>query len=251
MNKLKIRAATTATAAVLAMAATAGAHGASLPGQGTWASALQPRDYNADGVVDAYYDTSRNLTWLADADPIGATDYYTGKAWVDSLTVHGTTGWRLPIIVGVAGGFPSCDGYYTYDGSSECGYNVPTAGSELAHMNQVLLGNKPYWDTSSNGGNTPPQPGWGLTNTGPFSNLVAGDYTTAHTVFSDFYIGEEFVWLYQFGLGYQDAGEVVLPTTHFWVVHDGDVTAVPEPGTWALLLAGLASVGHVVRRHRA
>ncbi len=239
---------TIATALLLAAAATSHAQG--VPGQGTWETVLQPRDLDGDGNADAYYDTSRNLTWLADADPIGATDYYTGKAWVDSLNVHGVSGWRLPTIVGVAGGFPSCDNGYSYDGSGDCGYNVPTAGSELAHMNQQVLGNLPYWSTAGGGGNTPPQPGWGLTNTGPFTNLVAGDYATDRTEFSQVYVGEEFVWLYQFGLGYQDAGEVVLPTTHFWAVRDGDVTAVPEPGTWALMLAGVAGVGRIVRRRR-
>src|SRR5690349_11799993 len=37
-------------------------------GQGTWESELQARDINSDGLVDAYYDTALNLTWLADAN---------------------------------------------------------------------------------------------------------------------------------------------------------------------------------------
>jgi PEP-CTERM motif len=76
----------TATTALLALAATAQAAGVS--GQGTWETTLQPRDINADGKTDAFYDSVLKVTWLADAN-----------AWAANLNVYGATGWRLPTLV--------------------------------------------------------------------------------------------------------------------------------------------------------
>lgn len=35
------------------------------PAQGTWATTTSARDYNHDGYIDGYYDSSSNLTWSA------------------------------------------------------------------------------------------------------------------------------------------------------------------------------------------
>lgn len=243
MSKLKIRAATGA----LAMMAAATVQAAGVPGQGTWETALQPRDLNGDGTVDAWYDSTRDLSWAADADPLGAQTWQATQSWVEALNLHGVTGWRLPTIQGVGGCFPVCLDY-TYDGSGDCGYNVNPALSELAHMYQVVLGNTP----EVNSAGTANPPGWGLTNTGPFVNLRAGDYPTALTLVYNNPQGPELlVWLFQTHYGYQDSGVAGDPTFHAWAVHDGDVAlaAVPEPGSWALLLAGLGVVARL-GRHR-
>lgn len=226
-------------AAMTGLAASAQALG--VPGQGTWESVLQPRDLNGDGVVDAYYDTSRNLSWAANADPIGANDWQTTRDYVNSLSLYGVGGWRLPTLQAVAGGEPSCP-FYTYDGSGDCGYNVSPALSELAHMYQVVLGNTPEYDMAGN----PSATGWGLTNTGPFMNLREGDYPTGRTRTWDSPNGPELlVWLFETHWGYQDSGVAAAPTHHAWAVHDGDVAAVPEPGTWVLMLVGM---GLIARR---
>lgn len=59
--------------AMLACAAIAGnAHAVGVAGQGTWETTLQVRDLNGDGGVDAYFDTTLNITWLRDArHPLG------------------------------------------------------------------------------------------------------------------------------------------------------------------------------------
>ena len=72
------------------------------------------------------------------------------------------------------------------------------------------------------------------------------------------------VGLYAFELGayeHLEAGVVELswmrdngawsrvPTGH--LVAMGEVTPVPEPGTWALMLAGLVALGSLVSRRRA
>lgn len=229
--------ATPLAAALLATSALS--HAVGVPGQGTWETVLQPRDLNADGNVDAWYDSSRDLSWAANADPIGISDWFAVRDYVGALNLHGVTGWRTPTLVAAGGGFPVCENGYSFNGSTDCGYNVDPGRSELAHMYQVVLGNRPYYDTQGAG----PQPGWGLTNTGPFVDLRAGDYPTSLTSYSTVYIGEEFVWLFATYWGYQDQGGVVEQTFHAWAVHDGDVGLVPEPHSWALMLAGVAWLG--------
>jgi hypothetical protein len=243
-NSPRIRRA--AAAALLAGLAWS-AHADGVPGQGTWQSVLQPRDLNGDGTADAYYDSSRNLSWAADADPVGTTDWASAQAWINSLNLYGVTGWRTPTIQAVAGGFPVCP-HYSYDGSTDCGFNVDPSRSELAHMYQTVLGNQPWLD--GNGAERPP--GWGLSNTGPFRNLRPGDYPTSLTLYVP-YGGEnlQFVWLYQTQYGYQDAGVARDPTFHAWAVYDGDVmAAVPEPATSASLLGGLLAVVGWLKRRR-
>src|SRR6476646_6939111 len=63
---------------------------APIPGQGTWTTVLFPRDINGDGTVDAWYDTSTNLTWLASAQNL---TYAEGASYIAGLNVYGVTGW--------------------------------------------------------------------------------------------------------------------------------------------------------------
>jgi len=45
------------------------------------------------------------------------------------------------------------------------------------------------------------------------------------------------------------ANPMARPTARFGVVTQGPVTPVPEPSEWAMMLAGLALVGFIVRRN--
>lgn len=229
---------TLALAAALATCSLA-AQADPVPGMGSWQTVLQPRDLNNDGAVDAWYDASSHLSWTANASLLGAAAPWADvQAAVTGLNLFGVTGWRLPTLQAVAGGVPACPAY-TYDGSGDCGYNVDPGRSEMAHMYQVVLGNLPWRDTVG----TPRPPGWGLVNTGPFANLVPGDYPTAITVVGDDGAGGTFpgVWLFETTYGYQDGGDATAPTFHAWAVFDGDVmAAVPEPAPLLLGLAGWA-----------
>ena len=85
--------ATRATRQCLAVVAAAAASlfvqqaaSAPIPGQGTWTTVLFPRDINGDGTVDAWYDTSTNLTWLASAQSL---TYAEGASYIAGLDVYG------------------------------------------------------------------------------------------------------------------------------------------------------------------
>ena len=197
------------------------AHADPVPGQGTWETVLHARDLNGDQQPDAWYDSSRDRTWLADADPLGLVTWWQARDWAATLVVHGVGGWRLPAFEDI--GEPGCWGY-TFDGSGDCGYNSNTDRSELAHMWHTVLGNLSWADTSGQG----PQPGWGLTNTGPFANLRGGDYWTATTDLSDSPWDpgnpDYGAWLFHTQWGYHDSDAKAWPM-HAWVLRDGDVEA--------------------------
>ena len=98
-----------ALAATFALAAPR-AHAGAVIGQGTWQSTLQARDINGDGITDAFYDITLNISWLADGNAGAGSGYdatYGGgamtwseaNAWAANLNVFGVTGWRLPTMI--------------------------------------------------------------------------------------------------------------------------------------------------------
>ena len=144
------------------------------------------RDINGVAVAGSsagavfLYDTDLNITWLRNAnagvgssfdDGFSTTDgritWANANNWANTLTVGSYSGWRLPTMVDT--GAPGCD--FSIAGGTDCGYNVQTASSEMAHLYYVSLSNLNYCppgDATCAGG---PQAGWGLTNTGNFQNL--------------------------------------------------------------------------------
>lgn len=212
--------------------------------------ALQPRDYNGDGSIDAFYEVSANLTWLADADYAATqgirfrtsdNQLAAGLGFgpgeiipvVTNLEIFGFTGWRLP--ESTFYGSSACP-FFTVNTISPCGYYASPDDSEFAHLLFTTLGGSP-----------------GHINTGPFLN-VRTDYL---------YAGMPAVWGDIPGAGtirsYQNmtTGRSMLELqgliSRAWIVHEGDLSVaapVPEPSTYALMLAGLVGVAAVVRRGR-
>ena len=180
------------------------------------------------------YDDDLNITWLQDAnyamtsgyDADGRMTWANAVTWADTLAYGGYSDWRLPTVV------PQ-NGNSGYDGTTGFGYNI-TTGSEMGHLYYTELGNLGYYATDG----TNPQPGSGLTNTGPFTNLYNKEYWSGTQ-----YAPYTRAWYFYFGKGSQNATNKTNGL-YALAVRDGDSAAasVPEPGTMMLLGTGIAGL---------
>jgi hypothetical protein len=166
-------------------------------GQGTWEKTLQPRDYDGDGVPDAFYDTQLDITWLADAAASGPRIWADAMAWAASLRVGARTGWRLPTVQTGANCNPNPP-------PQECDPFIVNGTSELEHLYAVTLGNRS--DRSF--------------NPGPFRNVQIGDYFTDRTAL--FIASFQPAWYFDMRTGSHDVDGDGLPRNG-WAVHAGDV----------------------------
>jgi hypothetical protein len=217
-------------------------------GQGTWETTLLGRDIglNAVAATDAsavyLYDATLNVTWLRNANVNGATNWNTAMTWASNLTTgSGATvisDWRLPTMAD-----PATVRNWSYGGTN-AGYNVAPSSGEMASLFFSTLGNKSHVDTSGVW-----QPGDGLTNVGSFQNMQYDVY----------WLGTEYApsssdaWLFVTTDGGQNAGPKIHPDNQFYAlaVRNGDVAPVPEPETYAMLLAGLGLIGAIARRRHS
>ncbi len=225
--------------------------------QGTWRTSLQGRDWAGNGPgVDAYYDPFLHLTWLADPDfaitsGIDADGLMTlpeAKAWAANLSLFGGDEWRLPQITPVSG-LPLYNHDFSNNGTTDRGTAATGVGwggaSELGYMFYVHLGNKGIFtpNDANPGATVGPQPGYGLTNKGPFLNLRPEAYLTLNEV------GTVENVVFGFQNGFQStSGRQDFPQ-RAWLVHPGDllgVTAASDqlpPGTIVPLPGGLLLLG--------
>ena len=113
----------------------------------------------------------------------------------------------------------------------------------MAHLYHVTLGNLSYCppgDVNCTGG---PQSGWGLINTGGFHSVQSYYYWSG----TEYAPNSDVAWYFGTFGGNQDYGGKV-DGLYAMAVRPGDVAAVPEPQTYAMLLLGLGAVLLVVRR---
>jgi hypothetical protein len=227
---------------------------APISGQGTWETTLQGRDASGNPVsllsgaavnpgVKYVYDTVLDLTWLANWDVNGRMNWDGAKVWAASLTDFGG-GWALPTVLDI--GTDGCNPAYS---GTDCGRNV--YGSEaarhvspLAHMYYDTLGNLADFDAGAS-----PQSGWGLTNTGPFSNMQSDAYWSG-TAFAPSPADDAWVFVTVNGVQgfWAQNGDLISFAV---AVRSGDVFAgsVPEPGGLGLLGFAFGTLA-VVRRRR-
>lgn len=204
-----------------AAAAAAAMRAGPIASRGTWKKTLQPRDLAGNGVIDAFYDTTLDITWLRDASVAGAVPWAAANAWARTLRVGGVSGWRLPSMVNRQGSLPD----FSFRGS-DCGYNVRTASrgavySEMAHLWYVTLGNQACYDPAGERRMS----AWGLENTGDFLRLQPDFYWTGARHVQD----PAYAWHFHAHLGCQHDGACFEPM-HAMAVHPGDAGVAPASG---------------------
>ena len=232
---------------------------APVSGQGTWETTLEGRLETAtgSGVFLAYYDTVLDITWAADANTNGAGTWDNQVAWVSGLTIGGLSGWRLPTLSPIDGN--TFDPNPSNNATTDRGYAPTTTDgtdggwrdgsgtpvSEMGHMFFVNLGNLGFCtpDDARPSGCTE-QAGYGLSNTGPFSNLQNGVYWSG-TAF-----GSSSAWEFGFDHGIQQM--LGKGSQSFaWAVRNGDVPAVvPVPAAVWLFGSGLIGLIGIARRKK-
>jgi Protein of unknown function (DUF1566)/PEP-CTERM motif len=179
---------------------------AALAVAGSAQAALQDRDLDGDTVVDAFYDTDLDITWLRDANVNGGPlDWATAVSWADGFSLAGYTDWRLPTS-------DTCEGF-------------GCTSSEMGHL---------YVELGGGGGS------------GNFQNYVHSYYWSGTEYAPD----PDFAWSFQTAIGYQDHFYAKDTGLYAMAVADGDIGMVPEPGTYALMLAGLAGLTLARRRRQ-
>lgn len=202
---------------------------------GAMAASGQARDLNGDGVADALYDATHNQTWI-DHEVFNGQAFGAGGVAISMANIDygaAAADWRLPILfaapplsVGV-----QCVGSYSPGGNVMCNSNEP-GDSEISRL-AADFGLDPFsWVT-----------GFGIAENVPFWSGNYGDPPDQFgslQVFaavgrtSSLFTADPYAWI----------------SAPAWVLADGDfgvaISAVPEPSTYALMLAGL--LGMVWRR---
>ena len=159
------------------------------------------------------YDDDLDMTWSNTFG--GAMTWSAAQEWIVALNASnagtgylGYKDWRLP--------------------RSDTCLGWSCTGSEMGHLWYVELGNPA---------------GGPMLNTGDFENLQSFGYYSS-TVWE---ANPNGVMAFRTGEGYQGGDDRSNPY-YAMTVRDGDVPSIPEPETYALMLAGLAGLAMATRR---
>ena len=195
------------------------------------------------------YDSDQNITWLQDANYGAGSVYDDGDsttdgrmtwanavAWAENLIFYDSVrsiyleNWRLPDIAPANG--LSWDMTFSYDGSTDFGFNITRDSTEMAHLFHVTLGNSSQFNIQGES-----LLEYGLQNTSYFSNLQ--NYTYWSYIWAAVENGGPGAPLgFHFDTGLQDDG-YRMNQCYAWAVMDGDVAPVPIPAAAWFLSSGL------------
>jgi hypothetical protein len=175
---------------------------------------------------DLIYDTDLNITWYNPS--VGNMTWDQASIWITSLntlSIGGVTGWRLPTALNYLNG-----SYPAY------GYNVTE--SELGHLYYEELGNSADMYNNS------------TLITGPFTNLQSVNYWTS-TTDAKWAGTPGKAFAFSFITGGQGTASMDLVASYsVLAVHAGDISAAshtPIPGAILLLGPGLVCLA-VIRK---
>ena len=180
---------------------------------GSALAALELRDLAGNPTAVAAdaefaYDTVLDATWYLTSNNTPLT-WDGAKSWASALTVGTFSGWSLPAADPV------------------CGLAYNCTNSQMGELYYTALGNPA---------------GGPLSNTGPFKNLLSTVYWSG-TQFAR----SNDAWAFDTSIGFQ-GGTSGVGGLFALAVRPGDLVPIPEPGTVALLLSGLAGVMVMRRR---
>jgi hypothetical protein len=200
----------------------------------TW---LTDANYQATELNDARVAeiVANNTLVFNDGHVLSATDFdleldaimnwWGAMAWVDQLEYYDPVrqvtyrDWRLPMVSPIGSAF---DTNFSNNGTTDFGYGFTTADSEMAHLYYMTLGNLGVCIPNGDGTSTSckQQPGWGLSNSGPFVNLNTQTYWS-NSKYADS------VWAFDFGTGFQGLKTSSNKNNYLRVfaVRTGDVAA--------------------------
>jgi hypothetical protein len=173
------------------------------------------------------YDDALNITWTQNGNVSGlgqSLSFDAAVAWADNLVFGGFSDWRLPHGTTTASQ-PAFD--CRSGGESQCRAN------EMGYMFYYNL-HGTFTDNKT-----------GTQSSGEVTLNNIQDYYWTSTAWPN----ASAPWTFKFNGGVTgiQAGGVSLSA---WAVRDGDVAAIPEPETYAMLLAGLGLLGFFAQRRK-
>lgn len=248
-------------------------------------AALEVRDLNNDTVIDAYYDTNLNITWLKDANLAasntfglpyetdlghypndvtgssyseiifnnGTMTYGAALHWIDAMNTTSYLGyndWRLPTVLPING--INYNYVHSVIGTTDVGYNISAPNTLYANGTGSEMAFMYYQNLGDLG----------------YYNSIGGlrDCFVANINVCFVNVGPfdnlqpgwywakadnapyaSASWFFQMAYGLQNEVEKNAGL-YVWAVRTGDVAAVPEPSNYTLLILGVGLVGWLARR---